>query len=112
MKTIRKFILLAVVAGTLALGLGIHTPTAEAAGPDPVVIFETTMGRIIVILYPKEAPVTVENFLKYVDAGFYDGTVFHRIVQQEKTKTAETNLAINVVQGGGRSEERRVGKEC
>jgi cyclophilin family peptidyl-prolyl cis-trans isomerase len=42
--------------------------------------FETSHGGFTVELFPKEAPVTVENFLQYVDAGFFDGTIFHRIV--------------------------------
>ena len=42
--------------------------------------FETTHGAYTVELYPHEAPVTVENFLAYVDAEFFDGTIFHRIV--------------------------------
>jgi peptidyl-prolyl cis-trans isomerase A (cyclophilin A) len=42
--------------------------------------FETSHGAFTVELFPKEAPVTVENFLKYVDDGFFDGTIFHRIV--------------------------------
>jgi len=42
--------------------------------------FETSHGAFMVELFPKEAPVTVENFLKYVDDGFFDGTIFHRIV--------------------------------
>jgi cyclophilin family peptidyl-prolyl cis-trans isomerase len=42
--------------------------------------FETTHGSFKVELYPKEAPLTVENFLAYVDAGYFDGTIFHRIV--------------------------------
>ncbi len=42
--------------------------------------FETSHGPFTVELYPKEAPVTVENFLQYVDDGFFDGTIFHRIV--------------------------------
>ena len=42
--------------------------------------FETSHGGFTVELFPKEAPVTVENFLKYVDDGFFDGTIFHRIV--------------------------------
>jgi peptidyl-prolyl cis-trans isomerase B (cyclophilin B) len=45
-----------------------------------VVKFETSMGDIIVELYPDEAPVTVENFLNYVRAGHYDGTIFHRVI--------------------------------
>ena len=42
--------------------------------------FETSHGAFTVELFPMEAPVTVENFLKYVDDGFFDGTIFHRIV--------------------------------
>ncbi len=42
--------------------------------------FETSHGGFTVELFPKEAPATVENFLKYVDDGFFDGTIFHRIV--------------------------------
>jgi cyclophilin family peptidyl-prolyl cis-trans isomerase len=42
--------------------------------------FETSHGGFTVELFPGEAPVTVENFLKYVDDGFFDGTIFHRIV--------------------------------
>ena len=42
--------------------------------------FETTHGAFTVELYPDEAPATVENFLAYVDAEFFDGTIFHRIV--------------------------------
>ena len=42
--------------------------------------FETSHGSFTVELSPKEAPATVENFLRYVDERFFDGTVFHRIV--------------------------------
>ena len=45
-----------------------------------MVRFETSHGSFTIELFPKEAPVTVENFLKYVDDGFFDGTIFHRIV--------------------------------
>jgi len=102
MNLIRKFFLIAAVLCTFAISAGIQPSTAEA-GPDPVVIFETTMGRFIVILYPKQAPVTVENFLKYVDAGFYDGTVFHRVIRMEKPRVEnpKDDTTINIVQGGG-----------
>jgi peptidyl-prolyl cis-trans isomerase A (cyclophilin A) len=45
-----------------------------------MVRFETSHGAFTVELFPKEAPVTVENFLRYVDEQFFDGTIFHRIV--------------------------------
>ena len=45
-----------------------------------MITFETSHGSFTVELFPKEAPVTVENFLRYVDEGFFDGTIFHRVV--------------------------------
>jgi peptidyl-prolyl cis-trans isomerase A (cyclophilin A) len=42
--------------------------------------FETSHGSFLVELFAQEAPLTVENFLQYVDDGFFDGTIFHRIV--------------------------------
>ena len=56
-----------------------------AGGPawaaDPRVELETTQGAIVLELAPRLAPRTVENFLQYVQDGFYDGTVFHRVIQ-------------------------------
>lgn len=40
----------------------------------------TDLGVIVLELFPKEAPITVDNFLTYVDKGFYDGTIFHRVI--------------------------------
>ena len=45
-----------------------------------MVRFETTLGAFQVELFEKEAPLTAANFMQYVDDGFYDGTVFHRVV--------------------------------
>ena len=47
---------------------------------NPVVLLETTSGDILVELYPDKAPETVANFLKYVDDGFYNNTLFHRVI--------------------------------
>lgn len=44
------------------------------------VVFETSLGPVIIGLYPDKAPISVENFLQYVDSGFYDGVIFHRVV--------------------------------
>ena len=46
----------------------------------PEVRIVTTEGDIVVQLDPKHAPITVKNFLAYVYAGFYDGTIFHRVI--------------------------------
>ena len=53
------------------------------------VLMDTSMGSLTVELFEKEAPITTSNFLKYVDEGFYDGTQFHRVIEQF------------VIQGGG-----------
>jgi cyclophilin family peptidyl-prolyl cis-trans isomerase len=45
-----------------------------------MVRFQTTQGDFVVELFPADAPLTVENFLRYVDDGFFDGTLFHRVV--------------------------------
>ena len=46
----------------------------------PRVLMQTSMGEIVLELDPEKAPKTVENFLRYVDEGFYDGTIFHRVI--------------------------------
>ncbi len=60
---------------------------------NPVVIIDTSMGKIDVELNPAKAPKTVENFLKYVHAGFYSGTIFHRVIKGF------------MIQGGGLDEQ-------
>jgi peptidyl-prolyl cis-trans isomerase A (cyclophilin A) len=57
-----------------------------------MVLLATKLGDIKIELYPDQAPVTVQNFLEYVDAGFYAGTIFHRVVPGF------------VIQGGGFTE--------
>lgn len=59
----------------------------------PVVVFETTAGAIAIEVLTDVAPVSAENFINYVKAGFYDGTVFHRVIPGF------------VVQGGGFTED-------
>lgn len=53
---------------------------ADADKKNPEVLLETTSGDILVELYPDKAPETVANFLRYVDEGFYDNTIFHRVI--------------------------------
>ena len=45
-----------------------------------MVVLETSQGSIEIELDPEKAPISVQNFLAYVDAGFYDGTIFHRVI--------------------------------
>lgn len=67
--------------------------TMAADATKPRVLFETNQGRILLELDAKAAPVTVENFLGYVKSGFYDGTIFHRVIPGF------------VIQGGGFSQD-------
>lgn len=72
MKAWRRGIARLLMAGAWALPL-----TALAA--EPRVALDTSAGRIVIELDPARAPATVANFLDYVRAGHYDGTVFHRV---------------------------------
>jgi peptidyl-prolyl cis-trans isomerase A (cyclophilin A) len=62
------------------------------------VLIETTMGEIQVEVYPDKAPITAGNFLRYVDAGLYDGTTFFRTVTMQNQP--DNDVRIEVIQGG------------
>jgi peptidyl-prolyl cis-trans isomerase A (cyclophilin A) len=55
-------------------------PDGASAQANPQVLIKTSKGEILLELYPAKAPVTVENFLKYVDDKHYDNTIFHRVI--------------------------------
>src|SRR4030043_1049845 len=55
--------------------------TSEASGANPKVLLKTSKGDITLELFADKAPVTVKNFLDYVDAQFYDGLIFHRVIK-------------------------------
>jgi len=54
--------------------------TGNATKQNPQVLIKTSMGDITLELYPDQAPITVENFLTYVDEKAYDQTIFHRVI--------------------------------
>jgi cyclophilin family peptidyl-prolyl cis-trans isomerase len=79
-----------------AVGIFVVLPLLRDDDPEltpepgnPVVVMETSLGTIKLELFPQKAPITVANFLKYVDDKHYDGTAFHRVVKDF------------VIQGGG-----------
>ena len=89
-----KLLLIAAFAIGLCVGLqpafsGEKRMTSET---NPIVIMETSEGVVKIELNSDKAPVTVENFLKYVDEKYYDGTIFHRVIPNF------------MVQGGGFTE--------
>lgn len=69
-------------------------PPAALAADAPRVRVTTSVGDFVVALYPERAPRSVENFLRYVDDGFYDGTIVHRVERESATAPA-------VIQAGG-----------
>ena len=77
----------------LLLGLVQQKPASEPplqpAPGNPVVVVDTSAGPITIELFKDQAPVSVENFLQYVHDGFYEGTIWHRVVPGY------------VIQGGG-----------
>ncbi|SUA81869.1 Peptidyl-prolyl cis-trans isomerase cyp18 [Pandoraea pnomenusa] len=69
-------------AGTfiVAAALSGASVSAMAQNVQPQVLFKTSAGNFVVEVNPKAAPKTVDNFLQYVNSGFYNGTIFHRVI--------------------------------
>ncbi len=83
-------LLLVILLGVLATSFaGVGSLCAQEKAGNPMVLVKTSMGSFKIELFAKEAPVTVKNFLNYVDKKFYDGTIFHRV------------MPGFVIQGGG-----------
>lgn len=74
----RTLLVFAIAVSLLAFCPPAQSKAAKAKGP--VVTIETTLGIIEMELYPAKAPKTVENFVALAKKGFYDGTLFHRVV--------------------------------
>ena len=104
-----------VLSGVLTLALiFIAGNMARAERSHPLVKLETSMGDITLELNADKAPATVANFLQYVKDGFYDGTIFHRIIptfmiqgggfdakmNQKPTRTPIKNEADNGLKNG------------
>lgn len=84
-----------IIIGLALAGLLVSGGTVNAQSKNPRVALETSKGRIVLELDAEKAPLTVANFLAYVDSGFYAGTVFHRVIQGF------------MIQGGGFTAELR-----
>ena len=80
MENTKKAVVLALLAlACVALALGQTQKTAAPQKGNPVVALQTTMGTIKVQLFADKAPITTRNFLDYVNSGFYNGTLVHRV---------------------------------
>ena len=64
----------------LLVCIAVMSSLATADVTNPVVVMKTTDGDITIELFADKSPITVENFLRYVDEGHFDGTVFHRVI--------------------------------
>jgi cyclophilin family peptidyl-prolyl cis-trans isomerase len=73
----------------MIVSLVTSSPANAAKEGNPMVLVKTNMGNFTIELYPDKAPVTVKNFLSYVDHKFYAGTIFHRVI------------STFMIQGGG-----------
>ena len=68
------------LAATLSISLSVAWAQSDDPVENPRVLMKTTDGDITIELFADKSPITVENFLRYVDDGHYDGTVFHRVI--------------------------------
>ena len=69
-----------IIAILIVFGVVLAAGAADQLVGNPKVVLETSKGKIVIELYLQKAPETVVNFLDYVDAKFYDGTIFHRVI--------------------------------
>lgn len=70
---------------------------------NPQIRIQTELGDMIVELYPAHAPITVENFLRYVDENRFEGATFYRVVNLENQPNNQ--VKIEVIQGGLKDED-------
>ena len=91
MKT-RLFMILTAIVFTMNCNL-----SSDSQTNNPVVVIQTEVGDIEVELYPEKAPITVANFLAYVDEGAYNTGIFHRTVTMENQPN--NDIKIEVIQG-------------
>lgn len=97
----------ALVKGLLFCSLAMAAGSPAASQSLPIVVFETELGAITIEVDTAHAPVTAANFLKYVDAGLYNGGEFHRAVRPDNEP--RTDAPIQVVQT--RMDQTRKNKE-
>ena len=80
MTNISPRLLSYLLAAILSVSMSVAQAQSDDSAENPRVLMKTTDGDITIELFADESPITVENFLRYVDDGHYDGTVFHRVI--------------------------------
>lgn len=79
-KTMVAWVL--IVMGCVLVEQGFAAEEKGKESAKPVAVMETTEGTIKIELWPDKAPITVQNFIRYAEEGFYDGTIFHRVIEE------------------------------
>ena len=80
MTNISPRLLSYLLAAILSVSMSVAQAQSDDSAENPRVLMKTTDGDITIELFADKSPITVENFLRYVDDGHYDGTVFHRVI--------------------------------
>ena len=88
-----RYLLLSIIAVSIIGTMMI--PNALAEEEEKLVVLETRSGNIIIQLFPEDAPNTVDNFLKLVESGYYDRTLFHRVIDGFMIQGGDPNTKIN-----------------
>lgn len=91
MKKIIALFLSLVFSGLIAASA--HATDKTAPQKNPIAIIHTSKGPITIELYAQQAPITVANFINYAETGFYNDTIFHRVIKRF------------MIQGGGFTQE-------
>jgi peptidyl-prolyl cis-trans isomerase A (cyclophilin A) len=100
-----------VALAALTFSFGLASTAGTQTGATPVrVRVQTSLGDIVLELDPVRAPKTTANFLRYVDAGHYDGGTFHRTVKMDNQP--ESPVKIEVIQAGVSADKAKTGFEA
>ncbi len=116
-RNMRNVLLLVAVVLGVSRSSSLAAVTTQAEDKHAVVVLDTSFGPITLELDGEKAPISVENFLKYVDAGFYDNLIFHRVIPdfmiqgggmdaEMKEKRQGVRAAIRNESGNGLSNKR------
>ena len=88
-----KYLLLSVIAisiiGTMMI------PNAFAEEEEKIVVLETRSGVLVIQFFPEDAPNTVDNFVELVESGYYDRTLFHRVINGFMIQGGDPNTKLN-----------------
>ena len=89
-----KYLLLSVI--TISIFGTIMIPNAFSEDEEKLVVLETESGILIIKFFPVDAPRTMSNFLELVDSGYYDGTLFHRVINSFMIQGGDPNTRLSM----------------